>query len=220
MSGRVRSSGVVVVSSALAAVGLAAVALAACGGSSSTTSSAAASPAATSGVSDTKAQAIEAADIEVFAAANATGYVVGHPQNVRESEQLLKPLIVANTLQVNQSNSVAGGLITNLLTQLDGTTPGLTTGNGSDEHLDNAAVHRLFLYGLKKPTEVFKPDAQRGIAELARLLAGVGANERVSLAGQQPATTASALIDRDVQSVARYWPDLARRLRAVAASLH
>lgn len=209
---RGRSAGAAVVSSALIVVSLAA-----CGGSTSNTSSA---TRPTSGVSDSKAQSIEGADIEVFAAANATGYLVDHPQNVHESELLLKPLIVAKTLQVSQSNAVAGGLVTNLLNQLDGTTPGLTTGNGSDEHLDNAAVHRLFVYGLKKPTEVFKPSAQRGIAELSRLLAGVGANDRVSLAGQQPAVTARAMLERDEQSVARYWPDLARRLRVLAARLH
>lgn len=191
--------------------------LAACGGSTTPANSSAAT---TSGVSDAKAQAITEADVAVFAAANATGYVVGHPENVRESERLLKPLIVANTLQVNQSNPEAGGLVASLLSQIDNTTPGLTTGNGSDEHLDNAAVHRLLVYGLKQPSEVFKPDAKRGVAELSRLLTGVGAGERVSLAGQQPPTTARAMVVREEASVARYWPDLARRLEALAASLH
>jgi hypothetical protein len=215
MNPRARRSGVAVVPSAVVVVSLA-VSLAACGGSTSKTSSV---PGETPGVSDAKAQAIEEADIEVFAAANATGYVVGHPQSVRESERLLKPLIVASTLQVNQSNTEAGGLVTGLLSQLDNTTPGMTTGNGSDEHLDSAAVHRLFVYGLKEPAEVFKPNAQSGVAKLSRLLAGVGANERVSLAGQQPGITARAMVVRDEASVARYWPDLARRLRALAASL-
>jgi hypothetical protein len=159
------------------------------------------------------------ADIMVVAAATATGYVVGHPQNVRLSERPLKPLIVANTLQVKSTNSVVGGLLTNLINQLDNTTPGLTTGTGADEHIDNAAVHRLFVYGLKQPTQVFKPAAQQGVAELSALLAGLGAGERVSLAGQQPPLTARALVVRDEQTVSRYWPDLARRLRTIAASL-
>ncbi len=212
MKVRARRGGVAWVSSALFAVSLSA-----CGGSTGHTSSAAV---AGSGVSDTKAQAIEAADVKLFAAANATGYVVGHPQNVRLSERLLKPLIVANTLQVKSTNTVVGGLLTNLISQLDNTTPGLTAGTGADEHIDTAAVHRLFVYGLKHPTQVFKPDAAQGVAELSALLAGLGASERVSLAGQQPPLTAGALVVREEASVARYWPDLARRLRSLAASLH
>jgi hypothetical protein len=53
--------------------------------------------------------ALNRADIEIFASANATSNLVGHPQAVRRARALLKPLIVANTLKVKPSNQVAGG---------------------------------------------------------------------------------------------------------------
>jgi hypothetical protein len=203
-----------------AAALLMATSVIACGGGTAGGGGAAGSGSSSAGVSDTKAQAITEADIMVFRSVNATGYVVGHPQNVRHAELLLRPLIVAKTLQVNPSNAAAGGLVSSLLGQLDNTIPGLTTGSGSNERLDPVAVHRLFVYGRTKPTEVFEPAVARGISQLTGLLSGLAANERVSLAGQQPVETARALVIRDEQSVARYWPNLARRLSALAAALH
>ena len=189
--------------------------LAACGGGSGATATTSSGPA----VTDARATTIGDADILIFSSANASRYIVGHPQNVREAEQLIKPLIVANTLQVKPSDQVAGGLVTSLVDQLDNTTPGLTTGTGDSERLDGPTVHRLEAFGLKHPAEVFRPRAEAGVARLERLMRGMRADTRVSLAGQVPVVTARQLIARDVQTAGRYWPDLAARLRALENSL-
>jgi hypothetical protein len=188
---------------------------AACGGSAGSNSATTSGPA----VSDTDAQAIGSADLAVFSSANASSYIVGHPENVRRAEQILNPLIVAKALQVKPTSQLTSGLVTGLIDQLDNTTPGLTTGVGGEERLDGPAVHRLLLFGLKDPAEVFRPKAAAGVTRLERLLHGLTANTRVSPAGVVPAETASKLATRDAQVTSRYWPDLAGRLRDLAGSL-
>ena len=54
--------------------------LAACGGGSGTTATTSSGQ-----VSDTRATTIGDADILIFSSANASRYIVGHPQNVREA---------------------------------------------------------------------------------------------------------------------------------------
>jgi hypothetical protein len=191
------------------------VAAAACGGGGGTTHSTASGPA----LSDSQATAIGDADLLVFSSANASHYIVGHPQSVRQAEALLKPLTVATTLQVKPSDQVAGGLVTSLLDQLDNVTPGLTTGTGSAERLDAQAVHRLLVFGLKHPAEVFRPRAAAGVNRLEQLMRGMKAHTQVSLAGQVPSVTARQLLAREVQTAALYWPDLAARLRSLEGSL-
>lgn len=191
------------------------LASAACGGGSVATHPTTSTPA----VSDSQANAIGDADLLVFSSANAEHYLVGHPQNVRQAEALLKPLTVVNTLQVKPSNEVAGGLVRSLLDQFDNVTPGMTTGTGDNEHLDGPIVHRLLLFGLKDPAEVFRPRAAAGVSRLEQLMRGLKANTRVSLAGQVPAETARELLAREAQTASHYWPDLAARLRALENSL-
>ncbi len=170
-------------------------------------------------MSDTQTSAIDSADLLIYANANSSSHIVGHPETVRQAEQLLKPLIVANTLQVKPGNEAAGGLVSGLLGQLDNLVPGLTKGTGDQEQLDGAVVHRLLVLGLKNPARVFGPEAARGVSQLEQLLRGLTANTRVSLAGQVPAQTARALLVRDVRTAGRYWPDLAKRLQHLEDSL-
>jgi hypothetical protein len=170
-------------------------------------------------VSDSEARAIGDAGLAIYASANRSSYIVGHPQTVRQVEQLLKPLIVADTLQVKPTNQIAGGLVSSLLAQLDNLTPGLTTGTGSAEQLDGAAVHRLLVFGLKDPAQVFRPKAARGVSSLEQLMRGLAANTRVSPAGQVPVQTARMELMRDAAAAGRFWPDLAKRLQALQASL-
>jgi hypothetical protein len=197
--------------------------LAGCGGSSPSTSTASSSAPASSSpgpaVPESEVPAITRADIEIFSSANASAYIVGHPQAVQQAEQLLKPLILADTLQVKPSNQVAGGLLTSLLGQLDSLTPGLTTGTGDQERLNGPIVHRLLLYGLKRPSQVFYPQAAQGVAQLERLLHGLKANTRVNSAGVIPPETARELLKREITDAGRYWPDLAQRLVRLASSL-
>jgi hypothetical protein len=163
--------------------------------------------------------AIDQASLAIFASANASRSIVGHPQTVRQAEQLLKPLVVASTLQVKPSDQVAGGLVSSLLAQLDNVVPGLTTGAGDSEKVDAAAVHRLLMFGLKHPTQVFRPRAAQGVSQLERLMHGLSADTRVSLAGQVPAQTARMVLVRDATDAAAFWPDLAKRLQALETSL-
>ncbi len=155
---------------------------AACGGSSGSSSATTSGPA----VSDSDAQAIGKADLAVFSSANASSYIVRHPDNVRRAEQILKPLIVAKALQVKPTDQLAGGLVTDLIDQLDNITPGLTTGVGGEERLDGPVVHRLLVFGLKDPAEVFRPKAASGVTQLERLLHGLTANTRRQPHGRGP----------------------------------
>src|SRR5438270_13859686 len=95
------------------ALGLALVAtvlsLSACGGGSRSASSSASGPA----VPDSKASAIGDAQGEIISAANQERYVVGNRQNVRRAQQLIKPLTIADTLQVRPSDPTACGLVGN-----------------------------------------------------------------------------------------------------------
>jgi hypothetical protein len=163
--------------------------------------------------------ALNRADLKIFASANETGNLVGHPQAVKRARQLIKPLTVADTLNVKPSNQVAGGLVANLTSELDAITPGLTAGQGSNEHLDSQAVHRFLEFGSKDPTEVFRPTVVEGIDGLTRLLKGKPAETRVTSAGVDPAQTGRELIESDVRTTRRYWPDLAKRLEALEKSL-
>jgi hypothetical protein len=187
----------------------------ACGGTSRSSSSPASGPA----VSDRQANAIGDAEGAIIGAANAEGYVVGHARNVRQAQRLLKPLTVANSLQVGPSNETAGGLVANLMGELDNLVPGLTVGDGSQEHLDAPIVHRFLVFGLKDPAQVFKPKAAAGVRQLDRLLRGIAAQTRVTLTGVQPPQTAGQAVDLSEQRVAPYWPDLLKRLQALNASL-
>jgi len=168
---------------------------------------------------ESQVPALNRADIKIFASANATSNLVGHQQAVARARQLLKPLIVANTLKVKPSNQVAGGLVANLTGELDAVAPGLTTGNGSNEHLDPEAVHRFLEFGSKDPTEVFRPTVADGIRGLTRLLQGKPAQTRVTSAGVDPSQTARQLVTKDIAITRRYWPDLAKRLETLNSSL-
>jgi hypothetical protein len=81
------------------------------------------------------------------------------------------------------SNQVAGGLVANLTSELDANAPGLTTGNGRNEHLDSEAVRRFLEFGSKDPTEVFRPRVAEGVQGLSPLLHDKPAEMRVTSAG-------------------------------------
>ena len=170
-------------------------------------------------LSPSEVSSLASASLAIFSSANATANVAGHPANMRKAQQLLRPLIISDTLQVKPSDQIAGNLVTELQGQLDNAVPGLTTDQGGEEHLNKAAVHRLYVYGFKQPTFVFKPNAARGVSEEERLLRGKAANTVVSLAGQSPAVTARQLGARDEATASRFWPDLARWLRVLAGTL-
>jgi hypothetical protein len=197
----------------IGAVCACAISLGACGDDSNPKSA----PPPHLGVSEAQASAITSADVEIFGARNATRNIVGDPAAVRRAEQLLKPLIVAKTLEVKPSNTVAGPLVQNLTSELDGTVPGLTTGDGSKERLDADAVHSFLRYGKKDPTRVFRAKAAQGVRKLVRLLHGKPASTIVSDIGH--GETASHLVLSNVPLTRQYWPDLARRLTALNASL-
>jgi hypothetical protein len=135
------------------------------------------------------------------------------------ARQLLKPLIVARTLNVKPSNQVAGGLIQNLTSELDSLVPGLTAGNGSQEHLDSEIVHRFLGSASADPTQVFRPRVAEGIDGLTKLLRGKPAATRVTSAGVDAAQTARQLVLSDVQLTRGYWPDLAKQLETLNDSL-
>lgn len=193
---------------------LVAVGCVGCGNAAHTTTSAS-GPA----LPESEIPALNRADVKVFSSANATQNLVGHRQAINRARQLLKPLLVANTLNVKPSNKVAGGLVANLTGELDAITPGLTTGNGSNEHLDSQAVHRFLEFGSKDPTEVFRPDVVAGIDGLTRLLHGKPAATRVTAAGVDPSETARQLITKDIATTRAYWPDLSKRLQELDDSL-
>jgi hypothetical protein len=188
---------------------LAASSLAACGGA--TKKNAIRNP----DVSQAKVNAITHANVEIFASVNATGNLVRNPQAVAKGQQLLKPLIVADTLEVDQSNQVAGGLITNILDELDNTVPGLTSQDASGEHLNAPIVHRFLLYGRKHPAEVFRSEAADGVGQLERELRGTSRSAHVT----PQLETAGRLVTMDVQITRQFWPDLSKRLDALNSSL-
>jgi hypothetical protein len=166
-------------------------------------------------VSSAKADAIAHAEVGIFASANATRNIVGHRQAVARAEELLKPLTVAKTLQVDTSNSAAGGFVQNLLDELDGTVPGLTSQDANGEHLNAPTVHRFLLYGRTHPTAVFHPEAAAGVGQLERLLRSTPRNARVTV----QLATAGQLVTKDAQDTRPFWPDLSKRLTALNSSL-
>jgi hypothetical protein len=187
---------------ALATVALAGAVAAATGCGGDSAPGASSTPTADVGLA--KMRQITSADVAVFSAANATSNLVSNPGSVKRARALLRPLIVANTLKVGASNAVAGGLVSQLTGQLDNAAPGLTKQTAKGEVLDRAAVHRLLRYGSSDPTKVFEPKAASGVRRLERLLGGL---------------TARSLVERDAAQVQPYWPDLARRLKRLDASL-
>jgi hypothetical protein len=190
---------------------LAVLTLAACGGGGGSKTTTRARP----DVDEATVSAITSADVAIFSSVNATRNIVGHPSDVARGQQLLKPLIVAKTLGVNQSNPTAGGLTQNLLDELDNTVPGLTRQGANGEELDTATVNRFLRYGSKRPAAVFHDKAAGGVAQLERLLRGKPRTLRVT----PQAETAEHLVASDVSLTQRFWPDLARRLQALDRSL-
>jgi hypothetical protein len=166
-------------------------------------------------VSSAKVDAITHAEVGIFASENETRNIVGHPQAVAKAEELLKPLTVAKTLQVDPSNSAAGGFVQNLLDELDGTVPGLTSHDASGEHLNAPTVHRFLLYGRTHPTAVFHQQAATGVGQLERLLRGTPRNAHVTAQLE----TAGQLVTKGAQDTRPFWQDLSKRLTALNTSL-
>lgn len=189
----------------------AALALAGCGGGQSGASS---SSVPKLGVTLAKSEAITSAGVDIFAAGNATRNIVGDPSAVARGRQLLKPLIVANELKVGKGNPVAGGLVSSISSELDGTVPGLTKQSGA---LDRPLVHSFLVNGRTHPEKVFEPKAASGVSRLERLLHGLRAKTVVSDIGN--GQTAAQEVASDVKIARAYWPDLAKRVEALGSSL-
>jgi hypothetical protein len=156
------------------------------------------------------------ASVAIYRAANATRNMEQNPENVVEAEQLLKPLMVARTLNVNSSDPVAGGLVQNLTSELDNLVPGLTVDTQNGEALQGTVVGRFLHYGRKAPPRVFEPDVAHAVATLERLLRGLRASAVVH--DTNPPETAEQLVD-GAEGDASYWPTLAKRLRDLRRSL-
>jgi hypothetical protein len=189
------------------------LALSACGGGAKSKSS----TVGRADVPEATVRAVTDGDVTIFSSINATRNLVAHPRDVTRAEQLLKPLVVAKTLGVNQSNPTAGGLTQNLLDELDNTVPGLTRENANgDEEIDTVTVNRFLRYGRTRPATVFHDRAARGVATLEGALRGLPRTARVA---EAPVESAQTVVANDVRDTRPYWPDLSRRLEALQASL-
>ncbi len=178
-----------------------------CGSSTSST---------TSTISERTSNKLTDADVAVFASHNATVNLITHPDKITRAQHLLKPLTVTDALKVNSSNKVAGGLVENLLDELDNTVPGLTTrGSSGEEHLNVSVVNRFLRYAKKQPRLVFEPEAAKAVAQIAVLL---HSKPRELELGTNLGT-AESYLKQNEKDLATLWPSLARQLSTVRSSL-
>jgi hypothetical protein len=192
---------------------LGAAGLGACGGSSSSGTS----TLPKLDVSLSRSNAITSADVDIFAAANATANLLRNPRAAARGRRLLEPLIVARTLRVGAGNAVAGGLIDSISSELDNTVPGLTRQTSKGETLDARSVHSFLVYGQRDPKRVFEPKAAAGAARLDALMRGLPAKAIVN--DSSPPQSAGEVASRDARTARAYWPTVAKRLEALQASL-
>jgi hypothetical protein len=206
--GLVRQSSLLVVF-----VGISTIALSACGGGSSQTTT------ARSTIGLHTCDKLIDASLGIDKAQTLTQRLESNPNDIAKAKQLLRPLTIANTLKVNESNEVAGSTVSGLFSELDGLYPGLLTKEGAEgERLDVPLVNRFLRYATTHPTLVAERRVAKEVNVLDSLLHGKKADYDLSSCGGGM-TTAASLVTGAEASAHAFWPAPSEKLRALQASL-